>query len=126
MIQPQAIIAATCRHYGLTLDELRGPKRESRITWPRQQAMKIIRDNTKLTFPQIGRIFNRDHTTVIHALRRVKSKASDADLLSMTQIEARATEASERATVFMFKSRRPVQTGLTFQRHQANTQEKTT
>ena len=38
----------------------------------RQVSMYIIRQLTKLSLPEIGRVFGRDHTTVIHSLEKVE------------------------------------------------------
>lgn len=55
--------------HGLTLDELMGPQRAWRFSHPRQEAMAAIVATRRFSFPQIGRFFNRDHTTVLYAAR---------------------------------------------------------
>jgi chromosomal replication initiator protein len=73
------IQAATCRHFGLSAEELLSPTRAPRITWPRQVAMYLARELTDESLPAIGRQFGgRDHTTVMHACRRTCARiASD-------------------------------------------------
>lgn len=62
-----------CRHYGVSNTDLISPRREARITWPRQMAMYLCREFTTRSLPEIARRFgNRDHTTAIHAVRKVR------------------------------------------------------
>jgi chromosomal replication initiator protein len=69
------IQAAACKHFGLTADELLSPSRAARVAWPRQVAMYLARELTSESLPAIGRHFGgRDHTTVMHALRRTQAK----------------------------------------------------
>ena len=46
--------------------------RTKEVTMARQVSMYIIRQLTKLSLPEIGRVFGRDHTTVIHSLEKVE------------------------------------------------------
>ena len=63
--QVQKIVATK---YNLTLEDIKGKKRNANITMPRQIAMYICRELTDLSLPKIGSEFGgRDHTTVIHA-----------------------------------------------------------
>jgi chromosomal replication initiator protein len=67
-----AIRAATCQHFGLSSEELKSSSRSARILWPRQLAIYLARELTDESLPAIGRQFGgRDHTTVLHAWRRV-------------------------------------------------------
>ncbi len=69
------IQAAACRHFDLSAEELLSPARTARIAWPRQVAMYLARELTNESLPAIGRHFGRrDHTTVLHAVRRAEQK----------------------------------------------------
>ena len=82
------IHSATCRHFGLLRDELTSPARTSRIAWPRQVAMYLTRELTGKSIPAIGRHFGgRDHTTVLHAWRRVKAQI-ESDPAARQAVEA--------------------------------------
>jgi len=65
------IVKAVSAAYEVRTAELYGPLRTARLVRPRQVAMYLIRRQTKLSLPQIGMILNRDHTTVIHGIKRV-------------------------------------------------------
>jgi chromosomal replication initiator protein len=66
-----AILFAVARYYGLNADELKGKSRNKHIVEPRQIAMYLLRDDAHLSTPDIGRLLNRDHTTVLHAYRQI-------------------------------------------------------
>jgi len=59
---------------GLSREELLSPRRTSRIARARQLAMYLARELTPLSLAQIAREFNRDHTTVLHAIRSVTQR----------------------------------------------------
>src|SRR5262245_12683814 len=60
---------ATCEAYEITREDMNGPSRTHRVTIPRQLAMYLARDMLGLAFPEIGRRFKKDHTTVLHGMR---------------------------------------------------------
>jgi chromosomal replication initiator protein len=60
--------------YGLTRDELLSRCTQRSVSAPRQVAMYLAKHLTRQSYPNLGRRFgNRDHTTVLHAVRRVAS-----------------------------------------------------
>lgn len=63
------IVADVAQRYELTFDDMIGQERTRRIAHPRHHAMWEVRQRTTLSFPQIGRIFDRDHTSVLHDVR---------------------------------------------------------
>jgi chromosomal replication initiator protein len=71
----EAIQDAVCDAFSITVDELLSASRSARLVWPRQVAMYLARENTNLTFPDIGRRFGgRNHTTVMHAVKRTADR----------------------------------------------------
>jgi chromosomal replication initiator protein len=67
-----SIQTAVASHFALTCDVLLSRSRSGRIVWARQVAMYLSRELTDHSLPHIGREFaGRDHTTVLHACRRV-------------------------------------------------------
>lgn len=72
------IAALIAKKYELSLDELKGPTRERRVSWPRQEAFALIYAQGSLSLPQIGQFFGgRDHTTVLHGIRRHKARVAE-------------------------------------------------
>ncbi len=77
-ISVEAIQEEVCRHYGLSLAELVGDKRDKRVVVPRQVAMYLSRELTQSSLPALGRAFGgRDHTTVMYAVNKVGKQMSD-------------------------------------------------
>ncbi len=69
-------------YYGLKQADLLSERRQRAIARPRQTAMWLCKLLTTRSLPDIGRRFGgRDHTTVLHAVRRIEElKAVDAPL----------------------------------------------
>ena len=68
-----AISDAVTAYYRLEPLDLVSNRRMIVVTYPRQMAMYLARELTPRSLPEIGRAFgNRDHSTVIHAIRRVE------------------------------------------------------
>ena len=63
------VIANTCEQFNISMDDIKSKSRKSDIVIPRLLTMHILRSNTLLTLDEIGIVFNRDHTTVISAIR---------------------------------------------------------
>lgn len=57
--------------HGVTVEDILGQSRKARIVNARQAAMARMNAETKLSLPEIGRRMGRDHTTVLHAIRKV-------------------------------------------------------
>src|SRR5699024_3466538 len=68
--------------YNITFDEILSKKRTKSIAYPRQIAMYMSRELTDLSLPKIGQEFGgRDHTTVIHAHKKIdESLETDSEL----------------------------------------------
>ena len=71
-IEPERIVNSVAEHYGITREQLRGKRRTNAVALPRQVAMFLMRRTTTLSLAEIGRHFNRDHTTVIHACDKIE------------------------------------------------------
>ena len=72
-ITAAVIIAQTAAYFGLSIDDLCGPSRSRVLVTARQIAMYLCRELTDLSLPKIGQQFGgRDHTTVMHADRRIR------------------------------------------------------
>ena len=65
----QNVVAA---HFNLNIQEMLSPRRSRSLARPRQIAMYLAKQHTTNSLPEIGRKFsNRDHTTVIHAVKKI-------------------------------------------------------
>ena len=74
---------ATSEHYGMKQADLLSERRNRAIARPRQAAMWLAKQLTTRSLPDIGRRFGgRDHTTVLHAVRRIEALRADDPVLS--------------------------------------------
>lgn len=71
--QSKQILQDVCGEFNVSLVDLKSPCREVRIVRARQEAIYRLRENTTLSFPQIAKIFNRDHSTCVHAYHKVRA-----------------------------------------------------
>lgn len=97
MIRASDIKRLTAIFYGLSKGEMETPARAPRRkALPRQVAMALCRRYSRLSLPQIGARFNRDHTTVLYAIRAIDRRAVEspefcAEIIQLCgQIEAGA------------------------------------
>jgi chromosomal replication initiator protein len=75
-LQARQVQEAVTARLGLTVDDLLSPSRTAPVARARQLAMYLTRHLTDLSLPAIAEAFNRrDHTTVLHAIRRVERSA---------------------------------------------------
>jgi len=68
---PLAILTAVARYFGIKPDDLKGKARHKQIVGPRQVAMYLLREDGHLSTPEVGRLLNRDHTTVLHGMKQI-------------------------------------------------------
>lgn len=82
-------------HYNIRLSDMIGPKRLRSYARPRQVAMYLCKQLTSRSLPEIGRRFGgRDHTTVMHGVRRIEElKVSDGQIAEDIEMLRRALEA---------------------------------
>ncbi|WP_283091658.1 chromosomal replication initiator protein DnaA, partial [Nocardiopsis sp. MG754419] len=72
-ITASTIMSQTAAYFGLSLEDLCGTSRSRVLVTARQIAMYLCRELTDLSLPKIGQQFGRDHTTVMHADRKVRA-----------------------------------------------------
>jgi chromosomal replication initiator protein len=74
---PQIILKAVADFYNVSSNDLTKRSRKKEVVRPRQVAMYLLREETKLSFPEIGqKLGGRDHSTVIHACEKIKEEAN--------------------------------------------------
>jgi len=85
------IFAAVFNKYGITKEELTSKKRTKEVAQARHIAIHLIREITEMSLPNIGKIFDRDHSTVNSSLVVVKERIISDPLFS-ADMEALAKE----------------------------------
>jgi chromosomal replication initiator protein len=81
-------------HYNVRLSDIIGPKRLRNIARPRQVAMYLSKQLTTRSLPEIGRRFGgRDHTTIMHGVRKVEElRQTDSQLSDDIELLRRLLE----------------------------------
>jgi chromosomal replication initiator protein len=79
-IPPQLIMEETANYFTLSTADLVSKSRSRPLTQARHIAMYLIRECTGLSLIKIGEVFNRDHTTALHGIKKVEAdmRARDA------------------------------------------------
>ena len=96
----QAVVAY---YYGVQPGHLRARTRQAAITWPRQVAMWLCREQLGMTVADVGTAFGRAHTTVLHSLEVVQERRS--------VLPERAAEIEHLQTVIAATLRNPTDNG---------------
>jgi chromosomal replication initiator protein len=77
-ITADQIMVSTSEYFGVSLEDLRGHSRSRVLVNARQVAMYLCRELTELSLPRIGQAFGgRDHTTVMHADRKIRQQMAE-------------------------------------------------
>ena len=91
----EEIIRKVADHYNLRMSDMISARRSRSISRPRQLAMFLAKNLTSKSLPEIGRRFGgRDHTTVIHAVKKIEElKNKDLHIAEEVEILRRMLEA---------------------------------
>ncbi len=96
----QNILKAVADFYGVSQNDLTKRSRKKEVVRPRQVAMFLLREETKLSFPEIGaKLGGRDHSTVIHAYEKIKKEedGNEGTKQELTLIKERIYQTLEVA-----------------------------
>ena len=79
-LEPAHVVDLVARKFNLTAEKLLGRDRTKEVAYPRQIAMYLLREEAKISFPQIGEALGgRDHSTVMSAIDKVKDQYKNGD-----------------------------------------------
>ncbi len=77
---PNHIIRFVAQHYGIRVSDIKGRNNRRSIALPRQVSMFLIRDLLDLSYPEIGRLFSKHHSTAMYAVETIgKMRRSNPD-----------------------------------------------
>ncbi len=80
-VTPQEIVRFVAHHYGLKVSDLKGRDNRRSVAFPRQVAMYLIREVLGLSYPEIGKLFGKHHSTVIYSIETItESRRSNPSL----------------------------------------------
>ncbi|MFV0473567.1 MAG: chromosomal replication initiator protein DnaA [Pikeienuella sp.] len=91
----EEIMRKVADHYNLRLSDMTSARRARAVARPRQMAMFLAKTLTSKSLPEIGRKFGgRDHTTVMHAVKRIESLSdTDSQIAEDVELLRRMLEA---------------------------------
>jgi len=77
------ILDKVSKKYGIPIDEIKGRKRTKEIAIARHVAVYIMRNVTDMSLPSIGKIFSRDHTTIIASIEAIEKEIKNNPIFEM-------------------------------------------
>ncbi|PID67400.1 MAG: chromosomal replication initiator protein DnaA [Fusobacteriales bacterium] len=83
MVTAENIIKIVANYYQITEEDLKSKKRKQEILVPRQVSMYIIKENLDITLDGVGKIFDRDHSTVLNAINKIRVKMEEEPTFMM-------------------------------------------
>ena len=87
---PPMILQTVSNFYSVPVDQILSDRRSKDTVQPRQMAMYLVRKMTNYSLPEIGKVFGRDHTTVMHACDKIdgdRKKNAELEDIIKTLIE---------------------------------------
>lgn len=79
-ITPEKIVKAVSAHFGIRPADLLGKSQARECSLPRKLAMHLCRKQLSLSYPALGRLFSRDHSTVIAGIRFVEKGLREPEI----------------------------------------------
>jgi chromosomal replication initiator protein len=81
---PAEVIRFVAHHYGIKVSELRGRNNRRSVAFPRQIAMYLIREILDLSYPEIGKLFAKHHSTVMYSVEQITEQRRSNPSLDTT------------------------------------------
>ena len=84
-VTPELILDIVSDHFGVSIADLKGGKRNAEIVFPRQIAMYLIRNMTETSLKAVGVILGgKDHSTIKHGIEKIENELKADETLSNT------------------------------------------
>jgi hypothetical protein len=95
--QIKPVIRTVARYYGVSLTDLLSCRRSRSVARFRHVAMYLAKELTRLSLPAIGRVLDRDHSTVLHGCRkiatlRLEDSKLDAEIRELADLLTQGTQ----------------------------------
>ncbi|MDO5142550.1 MAG: chromosomal replication initiator protein DnaA [Eubacteriales bacterium] len=75
---PERIMEAVANYFYIPVEQMISHNRSKDVAYPRQMSMYMIRQELEYSFPDIAKIFKRDHTTVMHACNKIEEERKNS------------------------------------------------
>ena len=83
------IFAAIFKRYNIHREDILGTRRTKDVAFARHVSIYLIRSITDMSYPNIGKIFNRDHATVMSSYESIKKKLEADNMCELELNEMR-------------------------------------
>ncbi len=85
VLTPEFIINTVAEHFDISVDDIKGNKRNSKIVIPRQIAMYLCREMIDIPLKSVGKCLgNRDHTTIMHGCEKIEHELQTSNTMKNT------------------------------------------
>jgi chromosomal replication initiator protein len=81
---PADVVRFVAHHYGIKVSDLRGRNNRRSVAFPRQIAMYLIREILDLSYPEIGKLFAKHHSTVMYSVEQIADQRRSNPSLDTT------------------------------------------
>ena len=82
------IISYIAKSFGVSSSDVKSDKRQADINTARQLSMYVIKEVTSMTLQDIGKLFGKNHSTVLHSIAQAKEKTEENTQLKVIFTEA--------------------------------------
>jgi chromosomal replication initiator protein len=79
VFDPEIIVNVGCIYLNVTMEVMKGKCRKREVVLPRQVIMYFLAEYTDMTYLSIGKLFNKDHTTVIYSKDTIRNLITTDD-----------------------------------------------
>lgn len=76
----RSVVLVVSMYFGRPVDEVLGPRRYKGLADVRHVAMYVAQKLCSASFPAIGRVFDRDHTSILHGVSKIQKRLDDGDV----------------------------------------------
>ena len=84
------ILEEVSSYYGVSIEKLKGSARTADVVFPRQVAGYLMRSMMGLSLPEVGKVLNQHHTTILHGITRVQNEAKQKEEIAATLRDLRS------------------------------------
>mgnify|MGYP001616942209 CR=1 FL=1 len=97
LVTPEWVVASCAHVLSVDVDAILSPSRQQGVVVARQVIAFMLREATQLSLPEIAAVLGRDHTTVMHAIRRVARMMGSDGLWAGRVVACRAAVVRAQA-----------------------------
>ena len=82
LLTPEKILQSVSAHFGINVEDILSKSQSKECSTPRKMAMYFCRKKLNLPYLTIGRLFKRDHSTVMSSIKQIQQKSTSEEIES--------------------------------------------